>query len=293
MWALAASAYGASPVRAGRLGTGGRLPTIGSDITSGELRDAPGAFRHRGGWAAPLSAARPGWYTSAYASRVRAARGRPIAAPAAAVQPVSDGIRPGSWEVLPFGCTLNFVFRRGDAYAIGTAGHCVGDPGTHVSVLTLEPGSLLPVTVDIGRVILRRRVPRRLAPDFGLVRIRRSLRDWVDPSIAVIGGPCGAFTGDGTQTILHYGHGTVVGSGGTPRVGVSTLWRRFFYEWAGLGAAGDSGSPVRIDDRRAAGNLTHAVGVNPLPSPLLGGTRIAKIRQIAQPWRLVMEPSCG
>jgi hypothetical protein len=55
---------------------------------------------------------------------------------------------------------------------------------------------------------------------------------------------------------------------------------------------GDSGSPVRVTDLRAAGDLTHlVVDTNWLPS-FIAGTRIGKILQIATGWTLVDSPLC-
>lgn len=46
----------------------------------------------------------------------------------------------------------------------------------------------------------------------------------VDGTIAVVGGPCGAFGGAGPETVWHHGHGLGIGSGGRPRAGMALTW---------------------------------------------------------------------
>ena len=43
-------------------------------------------------------------------------------APVDAPLPGEVGIRPGSWMISPFLCTMNFIFQNGGTLAIGTAG---------------------------------------------------------------------------------------------------------------------------------------------------------------------------
>ena len=79
----------------------------------------------------------------------------------------------------------------------------------------------------------------------------------------------------------HYGHGLVISTGGTPRAGVALTWRADAFGWDGAAIFGDSGSPVRVTDLKAAGNLTHlVVDAAWLPS-FIAGTRIGKILEIA------------
>lgn len=120
-----------------------------------DLSTVPGTTPYGGGWAVPLRADRPDWYTRAIESRVLASPGRPVAAPLDAPLPGEVGIRPGSWMISPYGCTMNFVFRSSGTYGIGTAGHCVDRIGQHVVLLTLAPGGANPVLVDIGAVVAR------------------------------------------------------------------------------------------------------------------------------------------
>jgi hypothetical protein len=105
-------------------------PAVGTAAEAASLSGVAGALPYGGGWAIPLRGERPSWYTPALAARVDAANGVPVAAPTDAPLPGEVGIRPGSWMLSPAGCTMNFVFRSGSSFAIGTAGHCAnGEPG--------------------------------------------------------------------------------------------------------------------------------------------------------------------
>jgi hypothetical protein len=190
----------------------------------------------------------------------------------------------------PFACTMNFVFRSHGDYAIGTAGHCVNRVGQRVVLLTLAPGGSNPVLVDVGEVLARRK--GGIGDDFALVSIRESLEGWVDPTIALVGGPCGVYSGSGPETVAHYGHGLAIGTGGTPRAGVALRWRRESYGWVGAGVFGDSGSPVRVTDLRAAGNLTHLVVHSRWLPNVVVGTRISKMLSIARGWSLARSSLC-
>jgi hypothetical protein len=269
-------------------GTG--APALGTPAAQADLRSAPGSVPYAGGWAIPLKAARPSWYTPALAARVHASPGVPVAAPTDAPLPSEVGIRPGSWMISPAGCTMNFVFSSGGSFAIGTAGHCANarDP---VVLLTLAPGVENPVLVEIGNVSVSHN--NGIGDDFALVPIRPQLNAWVSPTISVVAGPCGAYSGSGPETVWHYGHGLGIGTGGTPRAGVALTWQANAFGWDGAAIFGDSGSPVRVGTGlAAAGDLTHlVVDTNWLPS-FIAGTRIGKIQQIAGGWSLASSPLC-
>src|SRR5437867_8072226 len=185
---------------------------------------------------------------------------------------------------------MNFIFTKSGAYGIGTAGHCVDKTGQHVILLTLAPGTSNPVLVDIGTVVVHRNAG--IGNDFALVSINPVLYPWVSGTTALVGGPCGAYAGAGPETVAHYGHGLALGTGGTPRVGVALTWNADSYGWDGAAIFGDSGSPVRVTDLEAAGDLTHlVVDTKWLPS-VIAGTRIGKMLQIANGWSLVNSPLC-
>ena len=264
-------------------------PSVGTKATRVDLRSVAGATRYGDGYAIPLKAARPSWYTAALSREVHRNPGVPVAAPDAPL-PGEVGIRPGSWMLEPYGCTMNFVFQSGNSYAIGTAGHCTDNVGQRVVLLTVAPGGSNPVLVDIGAVLARRN--NGIGDDFALVSIEPALNEWVSPTIGVVGGPCGVYNGSGPETVAHYGHGLAIGTGGTPRAGVALTWRANAFGWDGLAIFGDSGSPVRVTDLKAAGDLTHlVVDTNWLPS-FIAGTRMSRIQQIAGGWNLKSSTLC-
>lgn len=268
-----------------------------------------------GGWAVPLRAPRPAWVTDALLARAAAA---PVPAPAAASEaaagsdlPLSGyvGIRPGSQMVSPSLCTMNFVFQRGGELAIGTAGHCVESVGQEVTVLTVAPASDELVLVTIGTVLSR--VQEGVGADFALVGVRPELHGWVFPTIAQVGGPCGAYTGEGLtaaqvplgqhadleagEQLFHYGHGVGVGAGGTARTGHALYWEPGAFWWAGGGTPGDSGSPVRVGTSGlgAAGVVSHLVVNSTHLGATVVGTRITAISSLVPGYALVSSPHCG
>ena len=271
-------------------GAAGGLPATGSDARSVELRAVPGSAPYGAGYAIPLKAAPPPWYTAELAGRARKSPGSPVPAPSDVPLPGEAGIRPGSWMVDPYPCTMNFVFARGSRLGIGTAGHCTDYRGQDVVLLTLTPGSNNPVLIDIGKVVARH--SNGVGDDFALIEIDPALYTWVSATTAVIGGPCGAYYGSGPETVWHYGHGLAIGTGGTPRAGIALTWQEDAFGWDSPAIFGDSGSPVRVTDLKAAGDLTHlVVDTNWLPS-FVAGTRIAQMLDIAGAWQLVSSPLC-
>jgi hypothetical protein len=265
-------------------------PSVGQIASEGDIRSIDGAAPYADGWIAPLRAATPSWYTQELAAEVDEANGTPVAAPAQAPLPGEIGIRPGSWMIEPYACTMNFIFKKSGAFGIGTAGHCTDRLGQEVVLLTVAPGGGNPVLVEVGSVLTR--VDRGIGADFALVSVRPQLTGWVDPTTAVVAGPCGAYGGSGPETVAHYGHGLVIGTGGTPRAGLALTWKGAGFGWNGAAIFGDSGSPVRVTNLRAAGVLTH-IGVVPdyFPSNVFG-TRIGKMLSIAQGWSLVSSSLC-
>jgi hypothetical protein len=245
----------------------------------------------------------PSWYTPAVARRLRNDRDGVMAAPVDAPLPGEVGIRPGSWMVAPYLCTMNFLFQKSGTLAIGTAGHCL-ESGEPVVLLTLAPGGANPVLVELGKVLLKR--DAGVGKDYGLVAIPPALRAWAFPTIGLVGGPCGVFGGGDPQPIAHYGHGVGVGTGGTPRAGmgfeladdpglvrgVDWDWDADSIVWAGLINGGDSGSAVRTGTLPAVSNLTHGIGITGLePSAIAWGTRVTTITSSG--WSLVSSPLCA
>jgi hypothetical protein len=268
-----------------------------NDIPSqAEIDKAVSALRSGEARIVELKRERPAWFTPELARRVH--EQGVAAAPVDAPLPGEVGIRPGSLMISPFICTMNYIFQSGGTLAIGTAGHCL-EGNEPVVLLTAAPTGGNPVLVELGPVRLKR--DGGIGHDYGLVEIPASRHDWVFPTIAAIGGPCGVFAGGDPQPVAHYGHGLVVGTGGTPRAGMGLEltgpefrgldleWDSDSFAWAGLLNSGDSGSPVRIGQLPAVGNLTHGIGVEglPTPSPLGWGTRITTVG-----WQLVNSPLC-
>jgi len=268
----------------------GGLPVLGTDPQSIDLRSVPGATPYGNGYAIPLKASRPAWYTDEMGARARKSPGTPQPAPLDAPLPSEVGIRPGSWTIEPYPCTMNFVFAKGSKLGLGTAGHCTDSLGQDVVLLTLAPGGTNPVLIDVGQVVARH--DNGVGDDFALVQINPKLYDWVSATTAVIGGPCGTYDGSGPESVWYYGHGLAIGTGGTPRAGLALTWQQDAFGWDGAAIFGDSGSPVRATDLKAAGDLTHLVtDANWLPSFVVG-TRIQKILDIAHGWQLVSSPLC-
>ena len=132
----------------------------------------------------------------------------------------------------------------------------------------------------------------------------------MDPSSTWCGGPCGAYTGNGLvhvpvpqvfqgqestaglEQVVHYGHGLVVGTGGTARTGVSLYWDAGTYWWDSPSTPGDSGSPVRVSNLAGAGNLTDLVVDTRHPGAFIEGTRLTTIEQLVGGWQLVSSPYC-
>lgn len=273
-----------------------KLQTAGSleGITEAQVEKALLAAE---GKPQPLRAARPAWFTDALEAKVR--RDGYAAAPVDAPLPGEVGIRPGSWMLSPYWCTMNFLFRKSGVLAIGTAGHCVD--ATKPILLTVAPGGGNPVLVELGRVLLKRNAG--IGRDYALVEVPAAVRDWAFPTIGGVGGPCGVYTGMGVQPLAHYGHGVGVGTGGTPRAGLGVhmandptgleiQWDANSFAWVGLLNGGDSGSAVRIGTLPAIGDLTHGLSVAGLPTPsAIGwGTRVTTITSSG--WQLVNSPLC-
>jgi hypothetical protein len=266
------------------------VPPVGAGAGDVDLSRVPGASAYENGRAIPLAGSKPSWLTPQLEQQVAAAAGSPVAAPTDAPLPSEVGIRPGAWMISPSGCTMNFVFRKSGGRAIGTAGHCVEKVGENVQLLTLAPGGGNPVLIDVGSVIARHE--NGIGDDFALVAIRPVLYPWLSATTAVIGGPCGSYYGSGPETVAHYGHGLAIGTGGTPRAGIALTWKTDAFGWDGAAIFGDSGSPVRVTDLKAAGDLTHlVVDTKWLPS-YIAGTRIGKMLKIAKGWSLANSALC-
>ncbi len=241
-----------------------------------------GSYLPDGYRAIELKADVPAWYTDALHKKVVAAgkRGESVPLPDGVQYNTSlafTGIRPGSWILFPAGCTTNFVF--GGGTTIGTAGHCA-NVGEEVTIVA-APGVLM----AIGTVSLS--ANNGIGDDFALINIYPAMQQYVNPSMSYFGGPTGAGAPAFGDALVHSGHGLVIGTGGTPRVGVVTYTGPGdggdAFGWDGAASPGDSGSAVRNALGAAAGNLTHlVVGTDYLPA-FIAGTTIARMQSYAGP----------
>ena len=278
---------------------------------SGSARPpVPGAERFGDGWAVKASTQAPSWYTADFHRRVMAAGTDGVRLPQAAkadqafaVGMVSTGIRPGTWLVTvttdPVGfawCSANFVFKKKAAYGLGTAGHCAAKDAIgaypDVTAYVVPPaGQGAPGFYHIGKFVLSR--DNGVGEDFAMIQLYPQYNAWVNPSMPVWGGPTGVYTSDAPTVVKHFGHGLVVGTGGTPRAGVAPVWTAEdgrAFAWYGVGANGDSGSAVNVLTGEGAGNFTHIVifddKLEILPG-MLAGTRLTHILKLARGWTLV------
>lgn len=279
--------------------TNAEVKQAAPDFTNRQIKRAIVRAFESGARPQKLRKPSPAWYTES--------KGKPQGsgdvqtAPVDAPLPGEVGIRPGSWMISPFWCTMNYIFQKGSTLAIGTAGHCVGSG--KVTLLTLAPGGANPVLVELGRVLLKRNAG--IGKDYALVEIPPALHSWVFPTQAVVGGPCGVYTANDPLPVAHYGHGVVVGTGGTPRAGMGFSldrdpigvkgtdwdWDADSIVWAGLINGGDSGSGVRVGTLPAVSNLTHGIGITGLePSAIAWGTRVQTITSSG--WTLVNSMLC-
>ncbi|MFY9587621.1 MAG: hypothetical protein WAT66_09215 [Actinomycetota bacterium] len=237
-------------------------------------------------WKKIAQPALPSWATWDLHRKVVAAGPKGLAIPTSTDVPASSlaflGIRPGQLLVLFSAdgttislCTSNFIFSNGSQFFVGMAGHC-GLPGDDVDMLFL-PGGL----VNIGKVVMSTG-DAGVGNDFGLISIDPSLNQWVSPSMAYWGGPTGAYAGTGPAVVEHAGWGAVIGTGGTPRVGLGITWTNREWRFEGLITPGDSGSAANVLGGLAAGNITHIT----VDLTIAAGTSIQKILQLAGGYQL-------
>jgi hypothetical protein len=286
-----------------------------------------------GGYALPLGAPSPDWYTAELHAQILAAGAEGVPIPDDADIPASalawTGIRPGSWMFFPSWCTMNFIFggtstapaaelesetsagrektnngggkkddpgggkanngggpksdgsggSAGSGWYIGTAGHCA-DVGEEVTLIA-APGLLM----NIGKAV--RSYNDEIGKDFALIEIYPEMVQYINPSMAIVGGPQGVAQPAIGDPVLHTGHGVAVGTGGTPRAGVVAYTGggdhnfNSAYGWVGAATPGDSGSGVRHAAGAAVGNLTHLVVGTKYAPAYIAGTTAPYMEQLA------------
>lgn len=234
--------------------------------------------------AVPMKIPKPGWYTEAVHANVLAASALGMGYDVKNGTAVALGsqflfIRPGAMMLFPSGCTMNFIYGTPGNYQIGSAGHC---NEVNSEVVIVAAPSLL---VAIGKT--GRSHDNGIGDDWSLTPIYSRFQQYVDANTPVGGPECGSYTGTASLTnpvpLKHFGHGLVVGTGGTPRAGVATKMdnRAFYFDSPSM--FGDSGSAVQVAGSstcprgQAVGVLTHLViGTKTLPSNM-AGTRMGAI----------------
>ena len=242
----------------------------------------------------------------------------PVALPAVATFAGTGwfGIRPGAFILLIGGnsigwCSAAHVFGTPGNYDISTAGHC-GKPGDVATVIAAfgNRGDVAgPVLLDFGQFGASH--DGGLGNDWALIDIYPQYQNLVTPTMAFWGGPRGVFTKTGAvasvvssgkfpfvqgitvnpdpflaQQIVHYGHGTGVGAGGTPRSGTAIAWGQSHFMFFGAISPGDSGSGSNTllgdtpgANMEAAGINTHLY-IDPLMRKglgIMGGTRTTAV----------------
>jgi hypothetical protein len=223
------------------------------------------------------------------------------------------GIRPGAWLLLLDGgsigwCSMAHVYGSAGAYDISTAGHCgnVGDTATVIAAFGNQAGALNPILLDFGT--FAKSTDGGLGKDWALIDIRAEYQHLVTPTMCLWGGPRGMYTKTGAlaafswggqgpkvtvtpdpllaQTIVHYGHGTGVGPGGTPRAGEAIAWGASHFMFTGVLTPGDSGSGSNTLAGDTVGATMEAAGINthiyvdPLMRKgigIMGGTRATQV----------------
>lgn len=224
------------------------------------------------------------------------------------------GIRPGAWLLLLTGgigwCTTAHVYGSPGAYKISTAGHCgkVGDTATVIAAFGNRNSVLNPILLDFGKFGTAQ--DGGLGNDYALIPVDAPWQNLVSPTMAFWGGPRGVYTKTGStvavkfprrgliptltvnpdpllaQVIVHYGHGTGVGTGGTPRAGTAIHWGASHFMFEGVISPGDPGSGANAltgdtagANMEAAGIITH-IWIDLLMRQgigIMGGTRVTKV----------------
>ena len=225
------------------------------------------------------------------------------------------GIRPGALLLSVTDnsigwCSMAHVYGSPGSYDISTAGHCgrTGDTATVVAGFGNRGDATGVILLDFGTYGTSH--DGGLGNDWALINIDSAYQNLVTPTMCFWGGPRGSYTKTGSligitiprrglvptvtltpdptlaQTIVHYGHGTGVGAGGTPRAGEAIAWGASHFMFTGAISPGDSGSGSNTllgdtvgANMEAAGINTHLY-VDPLMRQgigIMGGTRVTAV----------------
>jgi hypothetical protein len=200
------------------------------------------------------------------------------------------GIRPGAWLLFVTAdsvgwCTAAHVYGAPGSYQISTAGHCgkVGDTAYMLGAVGGDGSGLedLPVLLPIGS-FSKSTGDAGIGKDWALISIAPAYQSLVTPTMAFWGGPIGTFTKTGeavgadltrgdvsvtpdpflVQDLVHYGHGTGIGAGGTPRTAAAINWRADYFTAFGAISPGDSGSGSNTLSGDTVGAQRECAGIN-------------------------------
>jgi hypothetical protein len=187
------------------------------------------------------------------------------------------GIRPGAWLLTVTDneigwCSLAHAYGSPGNLQISTAGHC-GKVGTIATVIAAF-GNRGVVLLDFG-TFTKSTGDGGIGKDWALISIKSQYQSLASPTMPVWGGPKGRYTQTGdlvgasaspkaslVQDVVHYGHGTGIGTGGTPRTGAAITWRPTYFAFFGAITPGDSGSGSNVLTGWPAGSLRQAAGIN-------------------------------
>jgi hypothetical protein len=239
------------------------------------------------GTASTLTRPTPSWNTQDFAQRVHDAGAAGVQLSAERLNTdcpgfAQPGVSAAGCIVAPYGCTANFIFTDGSSYYIGTARHCVDKVGDEL-VMQVDPTTL----AAVGSVVKHTSGDGEPGNDFSLTKLYPDVvAKWgVSSAVPLVGGPQGVYDGCDPQPVKYYGHGYGVAvAQGKPEGGLATNWNNNGYGWTGVGAPGDSGSPVLIGDGRAAGDFTHLiVDLQQYPGSDHAGMRMTAILQFVGP----------
>lgn len=237
-------------------------------------------------------------------------------------------------------CSMAHVYGAPGTFKISTAGHCgkTGDTATVVAALGNRVSTILgqqinnPILLDFGRFSASH--DNGIGDDWALIDINAEFQGLVSPTMCFWGGPRGVFTTTGAvasvtlqwnwnrfpfvrgtpslttsanptlvQGIVHYGHGTAVGTGGTPRIAAGVHWWPTYFQFYGAISPGDSGSGANVvtgdavgNSMEAAGIMTHIVLVDPPEiakniGALTGGTRATQVSATLANGQIVPYPA--
>lgn len=235
--------------------------------------------------------------------------------PAMGESPAGPRLGPGTSLLGTSSCAASFVFRNdatGDL-AVSTAGHCYS-VGERVRTLwfRLQTGPAYGMAgdaVEFGTVVLSV-AGEGVGDDFALILVDEELQHLVDPTVPVVGGPCGwrrsthvgepiALVGQGFFTLPNLEPTPPLVRHGVTRTGEETgTGHPDVVHYAVHRDGGDSGSAVvAVSDPLVPGSLPQALAIHTngfltRSVPVGTGTSLPHALSLAPGWSLVSSPEC-